>query len=142
MKNSDLGPLIYEMNVGDEGSVTRHITRETILGFADAIDDHDPIHVDPEYAKTTIFGKNIAHGVYIDCAMSAVTSVLVKGGINAKLSVKYTDAVYAGDTITVTGVVQDINLERNRIYIEMKAVNQNNGIVAIGEAVCLARTEE
>jgi acyl dehydratase len=38
------------------------ITQERVNAFADATDDHQYIHVDPERAKLTPFGGTIAHG--------------------------------------------------------------------------------
>lgn len=38
------------------------ITQERIALFADATDDHQFIHVDPDKAKLTPFGQTIAHG--------------------------------------------------------------------------------
>jgi acyl dehydratase len=38
------------------------ITQERIDRFADATDDHQWIHVDPERAKSGPFGRTIAHG--------------------------------------------------------------------------------
>lgn len=137
-----LGKTIDEFKVGDSASVVREITVEKLHAFADAIDDHDPIHMDPEYAKTTIYGKCIAHGVYLDCAISGMLSELVAGGIDAKLSIKYTAPVFAGDTITVSGMVNEVNVERNRIFIDTKCVNQEGSVVAVGDAVCLARTND
>lgn len=40
----------------------RTVTQEMINQFADATDDHQFIHVDPERAKETPFGGTIAHG--------------------------------------------------------------------------------
>ncbi len=136
------GKTIHEFKVGDSASIVREITLEKLHAFADAIDDHDPIHMDPEYAKTTIYGKCIAHGVYLDCAISAMLSELVAGGIDAKLSIKYTAPVFAGDTVTVTGTVNEIKVERNRLFIDTKCVNQDGDVVAVGDAVCLARTAD
>ncbi|SEA56357.1 3-hydroxybutyryl-CoA dehydratase [Desulfuromusa kysingii] len=136
-----LGKTIDQFKVGDTASVVREITQKTLHAFADAIDDHDPIHMDPEYAKTTIYGKCIAHGVYLDCMVSAMLSKLVAGGIDARLSIKYTAPVYAGDTVTVTGTVNEINVERNRLFIGTKGINQDGDVVAVGDAVCLARTD-
>jgi len=137
-----VGKTINEFEVGDTASIVREITQETLHAFADAIDDHDPIHMDPEYAKTTIYGKCIAHGVYLDCAISGMLSELVAGGIDAKLSIKYVAPVFAGDTITVTGTVTEVNVERNRLFIDTKCVNQDGDVVAVGDAVCLARTAD
>ncbi|NDV18801.1 enoyl-CoA hydratase [Pseudodesulfovibrio sp. JC047] len=140
--SEELGKTIEEFKVNDSASITKDITAEKLAAFADVIDDHDPIHTDPEYAKTTIYGKCIAHGVYLDCMISGMLSELVSGGIDAKLSIKYTAPVFAGDTITATGTVKEIKTDRNRLFIDTKCVNQNGETVAVGDAVCLARTDD
>jgi acyl dehydratase len=43
-------------------SAWREITQEQINTFADATDDHQWIHIDPERAATGPFGTTIAHG--------------------------------------------------------------------------------
>ena len=50
--------------VGTEIGVTdwMEITQERVDAFADATDDHQFIHVDPERASQTPFGGTIAHG--------------------------------------------------------------------------------
>jgi acyl dehydratase len=52
------------VNVGDEfgPSDWLEITQERINGFAEATDDHQWIHVDPEQAGQGPFGTTIAHG--------------------------------------------------------------------------------
>ena len=52
--------------VGEELGVSDwvDVTQEAIDAFADATDDHQWIHVDPERAKETPFGGTIAHGLY------------------------------------------------------------------------------
>jgi acyl dehydratase len=52
--------------VGEELGVSEwvDVTQEAINAFADATDDHQWIHVDPERAKDTPFGGTIAHGLY------------------------------------------------------------------------------
>jgi acyl dehydratase len=50
--------------VGTEVGVSdwMEITQDRVNAFADATDDHQYIHVDPERAKLTPFGGTIAHG--------------------------------------------------------------------------------
>ena len=50
--------------VGKELGFTewREVTQERVNTFADAADDHQWIHVDPERAKQGPFGSTIAHG--------------------------------------------------------------------------------
>jgi 3-hydroxybutyryl-CoA dehydratase len=45
--------------------VSRTITQDHLQAYADASGDHNPIHVDPEFAATTPFGGTIAHGMLV-----------------------------------------------------------------------------
>ena len=53
-----------ENHIGEEVGVSDwlEITQERINQFADATNDHQFIHVDPEMAKATPWGTTIAHG--------------------------------------------------------------------------------
>jgi 3-hydroxybutyryl-CoA dehydratase len=42
--------------------VSHRITQATIDAYAELSGDHNPLHVDPEYAAGTEFGSTIAHG--------------------------------------------------------------------------------
>ena len=52
--------------VGQELGVSEwhEVSQAEIDAFAEATDDHQFIHVDPERAKQTPFGSTIAHGLY------------------------------------------------------------------------------
>ena len=41
----------------------KNVTQLMINHYADAAEDHNPLHVDPDFAKTTRFGGTIAHGM-------------------------------------------------------------------------------
>ena len=60
------GVKIDDLKTGLELGPTQwlEITQDRIDLFADATDDHQWIHVDPERAKDTPFGGTIAHGYY------------------------------------------------------------------------------
>jgi len=55
------------MNMINKGDVftlpPKNVTQEMINHYADAAEDHNPLHVDPEFARTTRFGGTIAHGM-------------------------------------------------------------------------------
>lgn len=60
------GPDELKAKVGEELGVSDwvEITQEKINAFADATEDFQWIHVDPERAKDTPFGGTIAHGLF------------------------------------------------------------------------------
>ena len=52
-----------EIEIGNTTSYSRLITDQEVQAFAAISGDHNPLHLDPEYAATTAFGKCIAHGM-------------------------------------------------------------------------------
>jgi acyl dehydratase len=71
----------------------QEMTQERVNDFADVTDDHNPIHVDPEFAKKTPFGGTIAHG-FLTLSMLAPISQRLLNVTGATASINYgTDKV-------------------------------------------------
>ncbi len=88
----------------------REVTLERIAEYADASGDHNPLHLDEEYAKTTQFGGVIAHGMLsmaFVCELMAMNfpATWHAGG---KMKLRFKAPVFPGETITVNGEVQAI----------------------------------
>ena len=57
-------PSFDQIKIGDEiPAICKTITQEKINRYADASGDYNPIHVDPEFAKNTMFKGTIGHGM-------------------------------------------------------------------------------
>ena len=54
---------IMELKVGDSFSIERQVTDKLVKQFAELSGDHNPLHLDDEYARGTRFGRRIAHGM-------------------------------------------------------------------------------
>src|SRR3954451_607518 len=65
-KKPPISPAAYQAMVGEEIGVSSwHVLDQKLIDtYADVIEDHQFIHVDPERAKDTPFGSTIAHGLY------------------------------------------------------------------------------
>ena len=50
-----------ELTVGQKASITKTFTDADLRAFAEVSLDTNPIHLDEEFAKTTIFGKRTLH---------------------------------------------------------------------------------
>jgi acyl dehydratase len=66
----------------------KELTQEQVNQFADATDDHQFIHVDPEKAKETPFGGTIAHG-FLSLSLLAPTSMSLMQVTDAKFGLNY-----------------------------------------------------
>ncbi len=127
------------ISVGASFSNERHITDELIRAFAELSGDHNPIHIDEEFAKSTQFGKRIAHGMLSGAFIAAVLGYEFEARKIVYLSqtMKFTAPVFIGDTITTTGTVKSIRKDRGIVILETICTNQNGEVTLKGEAAVM-----
>jgi acyl dehydratase len=106
------GLYFEEFNVGDVANTQgRTITEADIVNFAMLSGDWNAIHVDAEYARQTMFGERIAHGML---GLSIATGLAVQlGFINETVIAfmgvdwKFRAPIKIGDTIHVRAEVAE-----------------------------------
>ena len=127
------------MKIGDTYSTSREVTDELIRKFAEVSGDFNPIHLDEEFAKTTRFGRRIAHGMMSGAFISAVLSGEFAGRTVVYLSqtMRFTAPAFVGDTITATATVKNIREEKGIVTLETICTNQNGEILVKGEAITM-----
>ena len=133
------GKTIQELNVGDLASWSKTIVDADILSFATVTGDFNPVHIDEEFAKQTMFEQRIAHGMLSGSLFSTVlgTQLPGEGSIYLSQDLKFRKPVFINDTITATCTVKEILLEKNRVVMDTTAVNQHGDIVVTGIAVLM-----
>lgn len=111
---------VEELQVGQSASIAKTITEADILMFAAVSTDINPAHLNEEYAKTTMFGGRIAHGMLTAGLVSAVLGNELPGygSIYLGQTLKFKAPVRPGDTVTATATVKEINAAKNRVIIE------------------------
>ncbi len=128
-----------DLKIGDSFSTERHVTDELIRKFAEVSGDYNPIHLDEEFAKTTRFGKRIAHGMLSGAFISAVLGYEFKERKIVYLSqtMKFTAPVFIDDTVAVTATVSNIREVKGIVTLETICTNQNGETLVKGEAVVM-----
>jgi acyl dehydratase len=81
----------YQALVGQEiGASSWHVIDQArIDGYADVIEDHQFIHVDPEKAKATPFGTTIAHGFLTMSLLSVMSYEVMPAIEGSTMGVNY-----------------------------------------------------
>jgi len=118
---------------------SKTMTDAHFLFFAGLTGDNHPIHYDDEYAKTTRFGKRVAHGLLVT-AMTAVgastLSPLLEGSIVAfvEQSSRFLKPVLIGDTITPEIEVSELvpKTEVGLLRLTTRVKNQRGEVVLEG----------
>ena len=133
-----------ELKLGDSASISRTLTSKDIEIFAIMSGDVNPAHVDEEFAKSDMFHKIIAHGMWGGALISTVlgTQLPGPGAIYLSQSLLFRRPVAVGDTLTVTVKVVEMLESKHRVTLECQAANQNGEIVITGTAEVIAPTEK
>ena len=128
---------IDRFEVGQKASSTKTVTESDVVSFAEITGDRNPIHLDEEYAKNTMFKGRIAHGMLSAGYISAVLGNQLPGSGNIYMSqsLKFLAPVRFGDTITTTVEITEIIPEKSRIVLRTTCTNQDGILVVDGEAL-------
>src|SRR3989344_1553243 len=130
----------YEaLEVGQTASFSKTVEERDIQLFAAMSGDHNPVHLDAEYAKATMFKERIAHGMFSGALISAAVACELPGPgtIYIGQSMRFTAPVKLGDTLTARLEILE-KLPKFRVRVATRVFNQNDELVVDGEAEILA----
>lgn len=131
-----------ELHPGDSAEITRTLKPQDIELFAVMSGDVNPAHVDEEFARSDMFHKVIAHGMWGGALISAVlgTELPGPGTIYLDQSLRFRRPVGLGDTVTVRVTVREKDPEKKRVVLDCLCLNQDGEAVIVGEAHVIAPT--
>jgi len=118
---------LEDLEVGMSATTSMVITGEKIDTFAELTGDFNPIHVDEEFAKTTMFGGRIAHGALSASLISAVlgNDLPGPGAVFVELNLRFRRPAMIGDEVIAVAKVSEINEKTGRV--RMKCYCEVNG---------------
>ena len=112
----------------------RVVTQDQVDTFADATDDHQWIHVDPERAKDGPFGAPIAHGfLTLSLLIPMWTELFDVTGAGTKVNygldkVRFTSPVKVGSRIRMTVTIADVQeVKGNGLHVVADATIEIEG---------------
>jgi 3-hydroxybutyryl-CoA dehydratase len=126
-----------DITVGDTASFSKTVTESDIVTFAGLTSVFNPIHVDAEYARESLFKERIAHGMLLAGFISAVLGTQLPGPnaiymgqtLNFKLPVKI------GDTVTAEVTIEEKREDKRILKLKTTVTNQRGEVVVDGGAV-------
>jgi acyl dehydratase len=117
--------ILGSVAVGDEmTSLARTMTQDQINAYAEASGDHNPIHVDPDFARSVGLPGTIAHGL-LDMGILTEAVARWAGGYEkvASVACRFSKPLLPGETVTCTGRVVDIDESTGLATLEVEAVS-------------------
>jgi acyl dehydratase len=142
-------PLYFdELVLGEEWtSEPRTITADEVLAFANLTGDRNPVHLDPEFARTTPFRRCIAHGLLVLAVASGMAWQAPRTHTLAFLEVRewhFRAPIFPGDAIRVHSRVHEKQLQgrgrRGLVMWKVSVLNQEGRVVQEGVSATLVET--
>jgi 3-hydroxybutyryl-CoA dehydratase len=128
--------ILDKLGVNDGLKLTyeRVVTAEDIDLFAKVSGDYNPVHVNEDYAKKTLFKGRIAHGALSQAFLSTTMAKLPGVVIFMSQTLKFVSPVRIGDTITSIAEVTSTRRDKGIVNMKNTCVNQRGETVVEGEA--------
>lgn len=132
-------PKFAAINVGDEPIrlETEPVSRTTLALYAGASGDHNPMHIDIDYAKKAGESDVFAHGMLCMAYLGrAVTSFVPQSQVRS-FTTRFTAITRIGEKIICTGKVAEKKEEGGEklVRLELTAANQDGQVKAQADAV-------
>jgi 3-hydroxybutyryl-CoA dehydratase len=130
-----------DIKVGDTASMSKTISEHDIYAFAGVTGDFNPVHVNAEFAKGTMFKERIAHGMLSVGMISAVLGTALPGVNTIYLAQElvFKAPVKIGDTVTATVEVLEKIEGKNRVILRTTATTQDGTLVIDGKATVMKK---
>ena len=103
--------------IGRKECMAKTITESDVCLFAGVTGDFNPAHMDAEWAKESVFGERIAHGMLTAGLISAVIGMKLPGPgtIYLEQEAKFLRPVKIGDTITAEVEIAEVLKEEKGV---------------------------
>ena len=127
------------MNEGDTlPTVEKTFCQDDVNRYADAAGDHNPIHVDPNFAAGSQFGRRIAHGMMIAASISEMMAQAFgqdwhKSG---RMKIRFRAPVFPGETVRASGTVRSVQQieDATEVAVSVQVTKANDEAAITGDA--------
>lgn len=127
-----------EIRLGDQITpLSRTVSQEQIDAYAEASGDHNPIHLDAEFARSVGLPGTIAHGM-LDMAILGEAVGRWAGGYDrvAELACRFSKPLLPGDTVTCSGRVVAVDPAAGTATLHLEATSsRGDRVLTNGRAV-------
>ena len=140
LDNNPRGTIcIEDIEMGMTRYIRKVITDRDIEQFAEISTDFNPVHLDDEYARDTIFEGRIAHGMLTAGLVSAVIGEQLPGHgtIYMSQNLKFLAPVRPGDLVHAEVKVVDMVIDKRRVKLDCRCEVSGKNVL-VGEAIVLA----
>ena len=129
-----------KLNEKDEYRLTFSYSQAQVDRFAEVTGDNNPLHLDEEYAATTMFKRPIMHGFLGGSVFSKIFGTLFpgEGTIYMNQTMNFMRPMFVDTDYEAVMTITEINREKNRAKVQTQVIDKTSGKVTIdGEATVI-----
>jgi 3-hydroxybutyryl-CoA dehydratase len=129
--------MANKVSLNDTFKYEFSFSQEDVENFAKASGDFNPIHLDNEFAKQTIFKRRIIHGFLGASIFSRVFGTIFPGSgtIYLKQDLKFFKPMFTDEIYLAVFDIVDVNSEKKRALVKTVIKDQNQETTISGEAL-------
>lgn len=128
------GFFIEDLELGMTDVYVRAITETDVIQFSQISGDDNPLHMNEEFAKKTVFKGRIVHGMLSCGYISSVlgTKLPGPGCVYLNQNLNFRAPVRIGDIVQSRVTIRDVDIKSNRVVCE--------AVCSIGEKIVIDGT--
>jgi len=129
-------PYFEEIKVNDQAKLEHLLTQEDVKAFASLTGDFNPLHLDQEFAKKTLFQKPVVHGMLSAGFISTMIGMLLPGGGALWMSqtLEFLRPAFVGDKISIVAKVKQKSIATRILVLNITITNQHGEELIVGES--------
>lgn len=138
--NTDATTSKEKLNEQDEYRLPFSYSQDQVNRFAEVTGDNNPLHLDEEYAATTMFKRPIMHGFLGGSVFSKIFGTLFpgEGTIYMNQTMNFMRPMFVDTEYEAVMTITEINREKNRAKVQTQVIDKSTGKVTIsGEATVI-----
>jgi 3-hydroxybutyryl-CoA dehydratase len=135
----------FHVEVGETAEFSKTLTETDVALFSAISGDFDPMHVDEAYARSTPFGRRIAHGILSMALLSTVSAMISRrarerGSRGASVSlgydrIRFVKPVFVGDTLTARYTILELDSASRRSRSKVEVFKDGGELAVVGEHI-------
>lgn len=119
--------------VGRTWTRERTFSQEEYDRFAALSGDDNPIHVDAEYSAVTVWGRTVAHGMFLYACLCGLLSEAFPGAIQARQEFMFPAPTYTDEPMTLSATVTAV--DGPVLTVDVQVTDPDGTMTCRGESV-------
>ncbi|KAG9405468.1 Ribonuclease P protein subunit p14 [Aphanomyces cochlioides] len=120
--------------VGVTAEIHHTFSAEDVKAFAALSGDTNPLHVDPAFAATTVFGKPVVHGILCTSLFPTMFGATMPGAIYVSQNMRFHKPLYVNEPVRARIEVTQVREFRRFVICSTKCFNKEGDVAISGEA--------